>query len=103
MCGRILAYSFSNEQLIEMPGRHKHGTEVLKLAALCGRVSHNWLISSIGRDAHNEGDVMASMGVDNGNIACQVLLSLGSGYHEMFKSENEMLQQRILTWCFLKR
>jgi len=98
MCGRIFTYSFSDEQLIEMPGRHTHGTEVLKLASLCGKLSHNWLISSIGGDAHDEDDVM-----DNGSgIACQVLLSLGSGYHEIFKSENEMFQQRILTWCFLK-
>lgn len=100
MCGRILTYSFSDEQLTEMPGKHKHGTKVLKLAALNGTVTHNWLISSIGKNAHSKDDLFSS---DNKNIDCQVLLSLGMGYHEMFKSQNEMLQQCILTWCFSKR
>lgn len=103
MCGRILCYSLINGQLTEMPGRHKHGTRILNLAALHGKVSHNWLISSIGRGVHSsqhcENDDVTT--VDNESIACQVLVSLGTGYHEMFKSESEMAhQQHILTWCF---
>lgn len=100
MCGRILCYSLSDGQLTEMPGSHKHGTKVLKLAALRGKVTQNWLISSIGSGVHSEGDVVT---LDNESITCQMLLSLGSGYHEMFKSGNEIQQQCILTWCFLKR
>ena len=100
MCGRILRYSLVDQQLTEIPGRHRRGTKVLGLAALHGKVTHNGLISRIGVNVNNESD---SMSLDNEHIACEVLLSLGSGYHEMFKSETEIHQQRMLTWCFLKR
>ena len=100
MCGRILQYNLIDQQLTEMPGRHKCGTRVLELAALHGKVTHNGLISNIGVNINNESDAMS---LDNEHIACEVLLSLGSGYHKMFKSENEIHQQRMLTWCFLKR
>lgn len=99
MCGRILRYSLSDGLLTEMPGSHKCGTKVLKLAALHGKVTHNWLISSIGSGIHS--DDGEAFTVDNESIACQVLLSLGSGYRELFKSGNEIQQQQhILTWCF---
>ena len=101
MCGRILQYSLIDEQLTEMPGAHKHGTKVLELAALHGKMTLNGLVSSIGVPGNNcETDDKI---FDNENITCDVLLSLGSGYHEMFKSENEIHQQRLLTWYFLKR
>ena len=100
MCGRILRYSLIDQHLTEMPGRHKRGTKVLELAALHGKVTHNGLILSIGVDINSESDVMTQ---DNENISCEVLLSLGSGYHEVFKSQNEIHQQRMLTWCFLNR
>ena len=90
-----------DQQLTEMPGAHKHGTKVLKLAALDGKMTLNGLISSIGVPGNNsETDEKI---FNNENIACDVLLSLGTGYHEMFKSENEIHQQRLLTWYFLKR
>ena len=97
MCGRILQYSLSEEQLIEMPGSHKHGTRVLKLAALNGKVTHNWLISGIGSGVHSEDDAGAAL--DNESVGCQVLLSLGSGHHEMFESGSEIEHHHILTWC----
>lgn len=95
MCGRILQYSLSEEQLIEMPGSHKRGTRVIKLAALHGKVTHNWLISGIGSGVHSEEDAVT---LDNESVGCQVLLSLGSGHHEMFESGSEIEHQHILTW-----
>lgn len=103
MCGRILAYGLSDGLFTEMPGSHKRGTQVLKLTALCGTVTNNWLISSIGVNVHGGSDVTANIAlVDKESVPCEVLLSLGSGYHEMFKSQNEVLRQHILAWCFIK-
>ena len=102
MCGRVLVYKFTEEKLTQLTGRHKQGEKVLTLAAVNGKVTKNWLISSIGKIVSSTTGNQ-SMSQDDEDLPCDVLLSLGSGYHEVFDSHlGEEGFQRVLTWCILK-
>ena len=88
-----------------MTGRHKQEEKVLALAAINGTVTKNWLISSIGKVVSSTTDDQSLTGISQGNedLPCNVLLSLGSGYHEVFGSHlGDEGFQRVLTWCILK-
>ena len=102
MCGRVLVYEFIEEKLTQMTGRHRQGEKILTLAAVNGKVTKNWLISSIGKIiSSTTGD--QSMSQDDEDLPCDVLLSLGSGYHEVFDSHlGEEGFQRVLTRCIIK-
>jgi len=104
MCGKVLVYNFTEEKLTQMTGRHKQGEEVLALAAVNGKVSKNCLISSIGKIVSNTDDQsLTDIPQDGEDLPCNILLSLGSGYHEVFDSHlGEEGYQRVLTWCILK-
>ena len=88
-----------------MTGRHKQGEKVLTLAAINGTVTKNWLISSIGTALSSTTDNQSLTGISQSNedLACNVLLSLGSGYHEVFGSHlGDEEFQHVLAWCILK-
>jgi len=103
MCGRVLVYNFTEEKLTQMTGRHKQGEKVLALAAVNGKVTKNWLISSIGKSTSDEQSLTNIRPQDIEELPCDILLSLGSGYHEVFDSHlGEEGYQRVLTWCILK-
>ena len=83
-----------------MTGRHKQGEKVLALEAVNGQVTKNWLISSIGKSTSDEPSLTD---IPPQELPCDILLSLGSGYHEVFDSHlGEEGYQRVLTWCILK-
>ena len=104
MCGRVQVYNFTEEKLTQMTGRHKKGEKVLTLAAVNGTVTKNWLISSIGKVVSSTTDDQSLTGISQSNedLPCNVLLSLGSGHHEVFGSHFGEEFQRVLTWCILK-
>ena len=103
MCGKVLVYNFTEEKLTQMTGRHKQGEKVLALAAVNGKVTKNWLISSIGKSTSDEQSLTNIRPQDIEELPCDILLSLGSGYHEVFDSHlGEEGYQRVLTWCILK-